>query len=145
MHASSSNNPRSLARSVSIAFLILVFTSSAAQAQKTSAQQSKVKIRAITAFVNLDRSQYQLQIADAVKMLKRAQIIFESRGFTVQTIRIATQPFPQYIQGLTKDQALTFFRDYDLLATQDGFSASIGPAMIKRATVKRMRTCSRKF
>jgi uncharacterized protein (UPF0210 family) len=100
-----------------------------AQAQKKAAGQSKVKIRAITAFVNLDRTQYQIQITDAVKMLKRARTIFESRGFPVQGIRIATQPFPEYIQGLSTEQALAFFRNYDALAQQEGFAASIGPAM----------------
>jgi uncharacterized protein (UPF0210 family) len=101
-----------------------------AQAQKKPAPEHNVKIRAITAFVNLDRSQYQLQIADAVKMLKRARTIFESRGFPVQTIRISTQPFAEYTKGLTTDQALTFFKDYDALAAKDGFAASIGPAML---------------
>jgi uncharacterized protein len=100
------------------------------QAQRRTQPQSKVKIRAITAFVNLDRTQYQIQITDAVKMLKRARTIFESRGFPVQTIRIATQPFPEYIQGLSNEQALAFFRNYDALAAQEGFSASIGPAMV---------------
>jgi hypothetical protein len=104
-------------------------TQKAAPAQKTAAGQSKVKIRAITAFVNLDRTQYQIQITDAVKMLKRARATLESRGFPVETIRIATQPFPQYIEGLSKEQALEFFRNYDALATEDGFAASIGPAM----------------
>lgn len=101
-----------------------------AQAQKKPAPaESKVKIRAVTAFVNLDRTQYQIQIADALKMLKRAKTIFESRGFPVETIRIATQPFPEYIEGLSNEQALAFFRNYDALAQQDGFAASIGPAM----------------
>ena len=99
------------------------------QAQKKAAGQSPIKIRAITAFVNLDRTQYQIQITDAVKMLKRARIILESRGFPVETIRIATQPFPQYIQGLSNEQALAFFRNYDARAAQEGFAASIGPAM----------------
>jgi uncharacterized protein (UPF0210 family) len=104
------------------------------QAQKKPAGQpagqSPIKIRAITAFVNLDRTQYQIQITDALKMLKRARTIMESRGFPVETIRIATQPFPEYIQGLSNEQALAFFRNYDALATQDGFAASIGPAML---------------
>jgi len=128
----------SFSRSLLLVFAVLVFSAAggaakaqvkAAPAQKTVKAPSKVKIRAITAFVNLDRTQYQIQISDAVKMLKRARTIFESRGFPVQTIRIATQPFPQYIQGLSKEQALEFFRNYDALATQEGFSASIGPAM----------------
>jgi len=67
--------------------------------QKTAPAQEKPKIRAITAFINLDRAQYKEQVADALKMLRRAQTVFESRGYQVQTIRIATQPFPEY----TKD------------------------------------------
>jgi hypothetical protein len=94
-----------------------------------TAGQSPIKIRAITAFVNLDRTQYQIQITDALKMLKRARTIMESRGFPVETIRIATQPFPEYIQGLSNEQALAFFRNYDAMAAQEGFAASIGPAM----------------
>src|SRR6476661_6833847 len=111
--------------------LALSFTNSTpGQRTPAKADSDKPKIRAITAFVNLDRTQYQPQIDDAVKMLKYARTVFESRGFEVQTIRIATQPFPEYIQGLTTDQALTFFKDYDLLAQKDGFAASIGPAML---------------
>ena len=76
----------------------------------------KPKIRAITAFINLDRAQYQEQVADAVKMLRRAQTVFESRGYEVQTIRIATQPFPEYTKGMTTQQAVAFFKEYDALA-----------------------------
>jgi uncharacterized protein len=102
----------------------------AAQRKPATPDPDKPKIRAITAFVNLDRTQYQPQIADAVKMLKYARTVFESRGFEVQTIRISTQPFPQYTKGLTNDQALAFFRNYDAVAAQDKFDASIGPAMV---------------
>jgi uncharacterized protein len=98
--------------------------------QKPAAQPEKPKIRAITAFVNLDRTQYQPQIADAVKMLKYARTVFESRGFEVQTIRISTQPFPEYTKGLTTEQALSFFKNYDAVAAQEKFAASIGPAML---------------
>jgi uncharacterized protein len=100
-------------------------------AQRQAPQQSKIKIRAITAFVNLDRTKYQIQIPEAMTMLKRARTIFESRGFPVETIRIATQPFPEYIQGISNDQALAFFRNYDAMAQQQGFDASIGPAMFR--------------
>jgi len=100
------------------------------QTQRKAAGQSPIKIRAVTAFVNLDRTQYQIQITDALKMLKRARTIFESRGFPVETIRIATQPFPEYIKGLSNEQALAFFRNYDAMAVQEGFAASIGPAML---------------
>jgi hypothetical protein len=129
---------RSFLRTFLVLLVVSVAPSLFGQAQRKTAPtsqtpKSKVKIRAITAFVNLDRTQYQIQITDAVKMLKRARTIFESRGFPVQTIRIATQPFPQYIQGLSNEQALAFFRNYDAMAVQEGFAASIGPAMLNAA------------
>src|ERR1700682_483097 len=39
--------------------------------QKTGLAQEKPKIRAITAFINLDRAQHKEQVADALKMLRR--------------------------------------------------------------------------
>jgi uncharacterized protein (UPF0210 family) len=97
---------------------------------KPAVQEAKPKIRAITAFINLDRAQYQQQVADALKMLRRAQTTFESRGYTVQTIRIATQPFPEYTLGLTTEQVVAFFKQYDALAAKEKFAAAIGPAML---------------
>jgi hypothetical protein len=88
------------------------------------------KIRAITAFINLDWRTYQQQIADTLKMLRRAQVTFESRGYQVQTIRIATQPFPQFIQGMNAQQAVDFFKLVDALAEQQKFAMDIGPAML---------------
>jgi len=129
MSRSASVSRRSILRAAAYVLAFSVAPCSLGQAQKKPAGQSPIKIRAITAFVNLDRTQYQIQITDAVKMLKRARTIFESRGFPVETIRIATQPFPQYIQDLSNEQALAFFRNYDALAAQEGFAASIGPAM----------------
>jgi uncharacterized protein (UPF0210 family) len=98
--------------------------------QKTAAAPEKPKIRAITAFINLDRAQYQQEVADALTMLKRARTILESRGYQVQTIRIATQPFPEYTKGLTTQQVVAFFKEYDALAQKEKFAASIGPAML---------------
>jgi uncharacterized protein (UPF0210 family) len=98
--------------------------------QKTAPTQEKPKIRAITAFIILDRAQYQQQVADTLKVLRRAQTVFESRGYQVQTIRIATQPFPEYTKGLTTEQAVAFFKQYDALAVKEKFAASIGPAML---------------
>ncbi len=103
---------------------------SAAAQGKTAPNPANPKIRAITAFINLDRAQYQQQVADALKMLRRAQTTFESRGYQVQTIRIATQPFSEYTKGLTNEQAIAFFKQLDALAEQQKFAMSIGPAML---------------
>lgn len=101
-----------------------------ARAQQTAANPANPKIRAVTAFINLDWHDYQRQIADALNLLHRAQVTFESRGYQVQTIRIATQPFPQYIQGMNTQQAVAFFKLLDALSEQQKFAMSIGPAML---------------
>src|SRR2546425_3155883 len=123
---------------IALAFFALTASlrSANAQAKAAPAQQNAAanpanpKIRAITAFINLNRAQYQQQVADALKMLRRAQTTFESRGYTVQTIRIATQPFPEYTLGLTTEQVVAFFKQYDALAAKEKFAAAIGPAML---------------
>src|SRR5712664_3074587 len=74
---------------ISIALLAVAtcFWGASQAQQKTAAPADRPKIRAITAFINLDRAQYQQQVADALKMLRRAQTTFESRGYQVQAIR----------------------------------------------------------
>src|ERR1700730_2432514 len=121
-----------LRRFISVALLVAAtcFCAASQAQQKTAVPPDRPKIRAITAFINLDRAQYKEQVADALKMLKRAQTIFESRGYQVQTIRIATQPFPEYTKGLTTAQAVAFFKEFDALAVKEKFAASIGPAML---------------
>jgi uncharacterized protein (UPF0210 family) len=123
-------NIRLSLRKTAILLVLLLSVCRTAQAQEKTAPAEKPKVRAITAFINLDRTQYKEQVADALKMLKYARTVYESRGYEVQTIRIATQPFPQYTKGLTTEQAVAFFKEYDALATKEKFSASIGPAML---------------
>ncbi len=119
-----------LRKFILISLLVSAICTQPAGAQQKSAALEKPKIRAITAFINLDRAQYQVQVADALKMLRRAQTILESRGYEVQTIRITTQPFPEYTKGLTTEQVVAFFKQFDALAEQQKFIAAIGPAML---------------
>jgi len=45
----------------------------------------------------------------------------------VETLRIATQPFPEYTKGMSTQQAIAFFQKYDALAEKEKFLAGIGP------------------
>ncbi len=105
----------------------------AQSAQQPSAEPEKSKIRAITFFLNIDRADYQAQIADAYKSLRFAQTVFESRGYVVQNLQIATQPFPEYTRDLSAAQTLDFFQQLDALAAKDKIQISIGPAMYHAA------------
>src|SRR5208283_3642277 len=110
--------------------LLLSFVVFSTVAQEKSESLPKPKVRAITAFINLDRARYQIQISEALRFLKYAQTVFESRGYTVETLSIATQPFPEYTKSLSRDEALQFFKDLDGLAQQDHILLSIGPAYL---------------
>jgi uncharacterized protein (UPF0210 family) len=90
----------------------------------------KPRVRAITAFVSIDRSTYAKQIQDTLAMLRKAKSAFEKGGYEVQTIRITTQPFPQYTRGITKAEALELFKRLDDLSKKEEFLANVGPAML---------------
>jgi uncharacterized protein (UPF0210 family) len=79
--------------------------------------------------VRLDRANYQAQVAEALKMLRAARGAFTKAGYEVETIRITTQPFPEFTKGLTAEQALEFFHALDKLAQKEEFTPDIGPAM----------------
>ena len=110
-----------------IAFLGLALFAAAAVSSQAA---EKPKVRAITAFIRLDPSQYKKQIADTLAMLRNAKSRFELAGYEVQTIRITTQPFPEYTQGMSKQEILAFFHDFDTLAKQENILIGIGPALM---------------
>lgn len=91
---------------------------------------TRPKVRAITAFVAVDAKSYSTQIEDAVRFLNTAREAYRSGGFEVESIRIATQPFPQYTRGMSHEAALAMLRNIDALAVKLKFGPSIGPAML---------------
>ena len=104
-------------------FLLAAFVAPASAAEKP-------KVRAITAFIRLDTTQYKQQVADALKMLRGAKARFELAGYEVQTIRITTQPFTEYTRGMSKQDILAFFHDFDNLAKKENILIGIGPALM---------------
>jgi hypothetical protein len=112
-----------------VGVLVLIFV--AAFTTPAAEPPAKPKIRAVTAFIRLDRAQYKTQIAETLVFLRKAKAAYEKAGYEVESIRITTQPFPEYTKGLSPEKVLEFFRDYDALAVKEGFDAAIGPAMMK--------------
>ena len=118
--------------------LLLSFTALSSAAQQKTESSPKPKVRAITAFVNLERARYQIQMSETLHFLKYAQTVFESRGYTVETLRIATQPFPEYTKSLSRDEAIQFFKNLDGLAQQDHviFPSALPTSRARTATRK---------
>jgi uncharacterized protein len=95
-----------------------------------AADDSKPNVRTITAFVRLDRSMYEKQIEEAVRVLTTAKTEFAKRGYETQTLRIVTQPLAELVKGLSDKEALLFLRSLDDLSQKDGFMPNVGPAML---------------
>ena len=96
-----------------------------------AADGPKPKVRAVTAFVHIDRDKLESQVADALTVLRKAKSAIEQAGYEVEGVRIVTQPFPQYTRGMSKSDALELLRRFDALAAKEKFDPNIGPAMLR--------------
>ena len=95
--------------------------------------EQKPKVRAVTAFVKMDPAKMPPVVADALKMLRQVKADLQKAGYEVETLRIATQPFPDYTRKLTPEQTLAFFRDFDQLGAKEDFLPNVGPALLDDA------------
>src|ERR1700733_11047569 len=86
-----SSTTRDCRRTVLVAQALLpVLLLIAATTTKTAYPQAiaqKPKIRAVTAFVRLDRAKYESQIQETLKFLRAAKSAFEQSGYEVEGIR----------------------------------------------------------
>jgi uncharacterized protein len=87
-------------------------------------------VRAITAFVDLDPARYAEQFRQVAAGLRQAQALFAQDGFTVQTLRITTQPFMKYVRGLDSAHAVTLLERLEDLGRQNNVLVNIGPAVL---------------
>ncbi|HXY96649.1 MAG TPA: DUF711 family protein [Steroidobacteraceae bacterium] len=119
----------SRARLAALSLLLAVACGASAQAQ----DYTRPKVRAITAFVSLERGSYARQIAATLAILREAQRDFEQRGYTVESVRITTQPLAELLRGQSDAEALGFLKALDELAAKESFLPNIGPAMLRDA------------
>jgi uncharacterized protein (UPF0210 family) len=93
--------------------------------------KEKPVVRAITAFVAITREGYAEQFAEAFALLRRAKAAVEQGGYQVQTVRVVTQPFPEYTRGLSRQEALAFIQQLAALAAKENVLLNIGPAVLR--------------
>jgi uncharacterized protein (UPF0210 family) len=110
--------------------VVAFLTALASTTAHSAPDAAKPNVRAITAFVNLDRTRYEAQIDETMKVLNAAKAEFAKRGYETQTVRIVTQPFAELVKGLNDKDALAFLRAFDDLSEKKGFSPNVGPAML---------------
>lgn len=72
----------------------------------------------------------KLPLAEAAQLRQMAVQIFQQAGFTVQSSRLATLPFPQLFHPFTQERCLRWVKDFEQQAAQAGFDyISLGPAL----------------
>ena len=93
-------------------------------------QENKLfKVRTITAGVTLSSLDDTATIESAIQFLSEADKEFERKGHIVQTLRISTQPFYQYLNGKTYEEAIPYLIKLDQLVKKSNMILSIGPIM----------------
>lgn len=119
---------RLIQKSIGALLLAIVAVTAVAQAP---AAYTKPKVRAITAFVRLDRATYAQQIAETLAVIRSAKSEFEKQGYEIETLRIVTQPLAELVSGQSDADALKFLKAFDDLSVKESFLPSVGPAMMR--------------
>ena len=99
-------------------------------AAQTAVKANNPKVRAITAFVRLDRTTWEKQIGEALVVLRKAKGEFEASGYGVESVRIVTQPVGELVAGLSEDDAVAFLARLDALSAKENFLPDVGPGML---------------
>jgi len=93
------------------------------------AADNRPRIRAVTAFIEVDQTNYSSKIEDAQKFLAGAKEAFNRAGFEGAGGRITTQPFPMYTKGMSTDDALAVLRKMREAASKQRNGLNLGAAM----------------
>ena len=121
--------PASSRRLAQLTLSLLLFVTALAIGSLAVAAD-KPPVRAITAFIDLDPARYEEQVEDTANRLRQASAVFQKAGYEVQTVRITTQPYPRYVRGMSKEQALTLLSNLAALGRKQSVAINIGPAVM---------------
>jgi uncharacterized protein (UPF0210 family) len=88
-----------------------------------------VRVRTITAGVELTPALELDRVEAAVAFLARAKRTFESAGYEVQTLRVAVNPVIASLSPAARDKALDQLRRIDELVASQGVIFNIGPVV----------------
>ena len=94
------------------------------------AADSRPRIRAVTAFIEIDRNNYAAKIEETQKFLAVAKEALNRAGFEGAGGRITTQPFPVYVKGMQREEALELIRKLRESASKARTGLNIGAAML---------------
>ncbi len=88
-----------------------------------------LRIRTITAGIELEHAGDGAAIDRALTFLGRAREAYAAAGYVVQTTRLATQPLAEYLPGWAAPAGIAALQGLDRRAADAGMPFSIGPAL----------------
>lgn len=91
--------------------------------------EKNFRIRTITAGIEMRKSGGFDQAEAAITFLRNAREMFETDGYEVQTLRLATQPVREYLPDWRSAQSIQAILALDEFAVESGVSCSIGPVI----------------
>ncbi|PYS85719.1 MAG: hypothetical protein DMF70_03900, partial [Acidobacteria bacterium] len=100
-----------------------------ASSRIVAAKSHRFRILTVTAGVNLKNTSDLATIESATGFLQRARKKLEDEGYEIQTLRIATQPLPEYLNGKSRGEALADLKRIDEVISAKGVILSIGPVI----------------
>src|SRR5215831_4230485 len=99
-------------------------------ARRASSAEVRPRIRAVTAFIEIDPTNYATRIQEAQRFLAAAKEALNKAGFEGAGGRITTQPFPQYTKGMNPEEAVAFIVKVREAASKERSALNIGAAML---------------
>src|SRR5215470_4451743 len=101
-----------------------------AGARRATSAEVRPRIRAVTAFIEIDPNNYAARIQEAQRFLATAKEALKKAGFEGAGGRITTQPFPQYTKGMKTEEAVAFVAKLRDAASKARSGLNIGSAMV---------------
>jgi len=92
-----------------------------------AAESHSFRVRTITAGVSMTPGSWHQQVQQAAEFLHEARSDFQYEGYEVQTLRIATQPLPEFLGEWQSSEGLRVLSELDDFCRQQDLILSVGP------------------
>ena len=112
---------------------------------KTSTETNALRVRTITAGVELSAALELDRVEQALGFLDRAKESFAAAGYEIQTIRVATNPVIAAMDASARDRALHRLKEIDELVASHGAIFNIGPILTANRTDDELVAWSREL
>ena len=99
-------------------------------ARRASSAEVRPRIRAVTAFIEIDPNNYVARVEEAQRFLATTKEALNKAGFEGAGGRITTQPFPQYTKGMKTEEAVALIAKLREAASKERSGLNIGAAMV---------------